>query len=84
MGRVSTRQNKNIYQRTREELGLTRERAEELLESVRQEIAMECDEIREKRGQRIMAAKSGVFKFRFDSSASLQVNDKTEKPLKFL
>lgn len=34
MGRVSTRQNKNIYQRTREELGLTRERAEELLESV--------------------------------------------------
>ena len=34
MGRVSTRQNKNIYQRTREELGLTREKAEELLESV--------------------------------------------------
>lgn len=31
-----------------------------------------------------MAAKSGVFKFRFDSSASLQVNDKTAKPLKFL
>ena len=28
MGRVSTRQNKNIYQRTREELGLTREKAE--------------------------------------------------------
>ena len=34
MGRASTKQNKNIYQRTREELGLTRERAEELLESV--------------------------------------------------
>ena len=34
MGRVSTRQNKNIYQRTREELGLSREKAEELLESV--------------------------------------------------
>lgn len=34
MGRASTRQNKNIYQRTREELQLTRERAEELLESV--------------------------------------------------
>ena len=28
---------------------------EELLESVKQEIAMECEEIREKRGQRIMA-----------------------------
>lgn len=34
MGRASTKQNKNIYQRTREELQLTRERAEELLESV--------------------------------------------------
>ena len=34
MGRASTKVNKNIYQRTREELGLTRERAEELLESV--------------------------------------------------
>ena len=34
MGRASTKQNKNIYQRTREELHLTRERAEELLESV--------------------------------------------------
>ena len=34
MGRASTRENKNIYQRTREELQLTRERAEELLESV--------------------------------------------------
>lgn len=34
VGRASTKQNKNIYQRTREELQLTRERAEELLESV--------------------------------------------------
>lgn len=34
MGRASTKQNKNIYQRTREELQLTRERAEELLGSV--------------------------------------------------
>lgn len=34
MGRASTKQNKNIYQRTREELQLTRERAEDLLESV--------------------------------------------------
>lgn len=34
MGRASVKQNKNIYQRTREELQLTRERAEELLESV--------------------------------------------------
>ena len=34
MGRASTRQNKNLYQRTREELQLTREKAEELLEFV--------------------------------------------------
>ena len=34
MGRASTKANKNIYQRTREELQLTREKAEELLESV--------------------------------------------------
>lgn len=34
MGRGSTKPNKNIYQRTREELNLTREKAGELLESV--------------------------------------------------
>ena len=34
MGRVSTRANKNLYQKKREELGLTREKASELLETV--------------------------------------------------
>ena len=34
MGRVSKRENKNIYQLRREELGLSREKASELLESV--------------------------------------------------
>ena len=34
MGRGSTRKNKNIYQQIREERGLTREKAGELLESV--------------------------------------------------
>jgi len=34
MGRTSTKENKNIYQLCREELGLTREKAGELLESI--------------------------------------------------
>lgn len=34
MGRASTRENKNIYQTTREALHLTREAAGELLESI--------------------------------------------------
>lgn len=34
MPRVSKKENKNIYQVTREELGLTRERASELLETI--------------------------------------------------
>ena len=34
MGRASTKENKNIYQITREELGLTREKASELLETL--------------------------------------------------
>lgn len=34
MGRASTRQNKNRYQLAREKLGLSREKAEELLETV--------------------------------------------------
>lgn len=34
VARVSTRENKNVYQKTRESLQLTREAAEELLESV--------------------------------------------------
>ena len=34
MGRASTRQNKTPYQLAREELGLSRERAAELLETI--------------------------------------------------
>ena len=34
MGRVSTKENKNIYQLKREELGLSREKASELFESL--------------------------------------------------
>ena len=34
MGRASTKEKKNIYQRTREELGLSREKASELLETI--------------------------------------------------
>lgn len=34
MGRVSTKENKNLYHLAREELGLSREKASELLESV--------------------------------------------------
>ena len=34
MGRVSTKENKNIYQQLREGMGLTREKASELLESM--------------------------------------------------
>ena len=34
MGRVSVKQNKNLYQVRREELGLSREKASELLESI--------------------------------------------------
>ncbi len=34
MGKVSTKANKNIYHTTRESLGLTREKASELLESI--------------------------------------------------
>lgn len=34
MGRVSTKENKNIYQIKREELGLTREKASEIIGSV--------------------------------------------------
>ena len=34
MGRVSVKENKNVYQLRREELGLSREKASELLESV--------------------------------------------------
>ena len=34
MARVSTKENKNIYQRTREELKLSREAASQLLESI--------------------------------------------------
>ena len=37
MARASTRENKNVYQRIREELGLTREKASELLESISQD-----------------------------------------------
>lgn len=37
MGRISTRENKNIYQTTREELALSREAASELLDGVTQE-----------------------------------------------
>ena len=34
MARVSTKENKNIYHKTREAMGLTREAASELLESI--------------------------------------------------
>ena len=34
MGRVSVKENKNIYQLRREELGLSREKASELLETM--------------------------------------------------
>ena len=34
MGRVSVKENKNLYQIKREELGLSREKASELLESI--------------------------------------------------
>ena len=34
MGRVSTKENKNVYQLRREELGLSREKASELLETM--------------------------------------------------
>ena len=34
MGKASVKENKSIYQKTREELGLTREKAEELLETI--------------------------------------------------
>ena len=34
MGRVSVKENKNVYQLIREELGLSREKASELLESI--------------------------------------------------
>ena len=34
MGRVSTKENKNIYQKTREDLQLTREMASEVLEII--------------------------------------------------
>ncbi len=34
MGRISTKENKSIYQQKREELGLSREKASELLESI--------------------------------------------------
>lgn len=34
MGRTSTKENKNSYQLAREELGLTREKASELLETI--------------------------------------------------
>ncbi|MBR0355352.1 MAG: helix-turn-helix transcriptional regulator, partial [Oscillospiraceae bacterium] len=34
MGRNSVKENKNIYQRSREALGLTREKAEELLQGL--------------------------------------------------
>lgn len=34
MGRLSTKENKSIYQQKREELGLSREKASELLESI--------------------------------------------------
>ena len=37
MGRASTKENKNIYQRRREELGLTREAASERLHGLSQE-----------------------------------------------
>lgn len=37
MGRASTKENKNIYQRRREELGLTREAASEILDGLSQE-----------------------------------------------
>ena len=37
MGRASTKENKNVYQQRREELGLTREAASELLEGLSQE-----------------------------------------------
>lgn len=40
MGRVSIKQNKNVYQLKREELGLSREKASELLECVPPEIKM--------------------------------------------
>ena len=34
MGRTSTKENKNSYQLAREEMGLTREKASELLETI--------------------------------------------------
>jgi len=34
MGRISTKENKNIYQIKREELGLSREKASELLVTI--------------------------------------------------
>lgn len=37
MGRVSTKENKNVYQITREKLRLTREKASELLEAIQPE-----------------------------------------------
>lgn len=37
MGRASTKENKNIYQQYREELGLSREKASELMETISKE-----------------------------------------------
>ena len=53
MGRKSTKENKSIYQTTREELGLTRERAAELIpgfsperiEKIENDIAAENDKL---------------------------------------
>lgn len=37
MGRISVKENKNVYQTVREDLGLTREKASELLDGISQE-----------------------------------------------
>ena len=46
MGRVSTKENKNIYQTTREALRLTREAAGELLETIPPEHIEEIENVR--------------------------------------
>ena len=42
MGRASVKQNKNKYQLAREELGLSREKASELLETVTSWVRRRC------------------------------------------
>ena len=73
MGRTSTKENKNSYQLAREELGLTREKASELLETIAPE-----------RIEKIENEKAGIVYHREGITGDYDDFDDPEKLIEFI